>query len=55
MLIEKRYNSESQESLSQRILYEVSLFWFHFVFALQYLDCSYNEYPVKQTASESCL
>ena len=55
MFIEKMYNSESQESLSQRILCEVCLFWFHFVFAFQYLDCSYNEYPVKQTASESCL
>ena len=27
------------------------LFRFHFTFARQYLDCYYNEYPVKPTAS----
>ena len=37
--------------MSQQLLLKVSLFRFHFVPALQYLDCCCNEYPVKQTAS----
>ena len=50
MSIEKIYSEGSQKWLSQQLLFEVSLFWFHFVSALQYLDCYYNEYPVKHTA-----
>ena len=45
------YSNESHKSLSQQLLFEVSLFRFHFVSALQYLECCYNEYPVKQAAS----
>ena len=45
------YFNESRKSLSRQILFKVSLLWFHFVSTLQYLDCCYNEYPVKQTAS----
>ena len=40
-----------KKSLSQQPLFEVSLFRFNFVSALYYLDCYYNEYPVKQTTS----
>ena len=35
----------------QQHSFEVSLFRFHFVSALHYLDCYYNKHPVKQTAS----
>ena len=49
--IEKLYNNKSKKSLSQELLLEVSLFWFHFVSALQYLDRYYDEYTMKQTAS----
>ena len=49
MSIEKMYCNESRISLTQQLLFEVSLSRFHFVSALQYLE--YNEYPVKQTAS----
>ena len=45
------YCNESRKSPSQQILFEVSLFRFHFVSALQYLDCYYNEYTVNQTVS----
>ena len=38
-------------SVRQQILFKVSLFRFHFVFPLQYLDCYYDKNPVKQTAS----
>ena len=41
------YSSESQTSLSQQPLFEVSLFAFHIASALQYLDYCYGEYPVK--------
>ena len=50
MPIDKMYSNESRKSLSQQPLLEVSLFGFYFVSALQYLDCHYNEYPMKQTA-----
>ena len=43
------YSSQSQTSLSQQPLFEVSLFAFHIASALQYLDYCYGEYPVKQT------
>ena len=49
MSIEKMYYNESRKSLSQQLLFEVSVFRFHFVSALQYLDCYDNEYPVTQT------
>ena len=49
MFIEKIYCNEFQKSSSQQHLFDVSLFNFHFVSALQYLDCYYNEYLVKQT------
>ena len=45
--------NESGKSLSQQLLFEVSLFRFHFVSALQCLDYCYKEYQVKQTASLS--
>ena len=48
--VEKTYCNESQKSVSQQLLFDVSLFKFHFVSAFQYLDCYYNEYLVKQTA-----
>ena len=51
MPIEKMYSNESRKSWSQQHLFEVSLFQFYFVSEVQYLDCYYNEYPVKQTAS----
>ena len=41
------YCNESLKSLTQQLLFEVSLFKFHFVSALQYLYCYYNEYTVK--------
>ena len=44
------YCNEFWKSLSQQLLLEVSFFRFHFVSALQHLDCFYKEYPVKQTA-----
>ena len=28
-------------------MFEISLFWFHLAFALQYWNCYYNEYPSK--------
>ena len=45
------YYNEYRKSLNQQLLCKVSLFWFQFVSALQYLNCYYNEYSVKQTAS----
>ena len=51
MSIEKMRSNKSQKSLSQQLLFKVSLFQFDFVSAFQYLDCCYNEYPVKQTTS----
>ena len=51
MSIEKIYCNESRKSLILQILLEASSFRFHFVSALQYLDCCYNESLVKQTAS----
>ena len=51
MSIERMYSNEFQKSLSQQLLPEVSLFRFHFVSELQYLDRYFSEYPVKQTAS----
>ena len=33
-----------------KILFFCFFFWFHFVSARQYLDCYFNEYPVKKTA-----
>ena len=46
----KMYCNECWKPLSQKLLLEVSLFKFHFVATLQYLDRYYNKYPVKQTA-----
>ena len=51
MSTEKISFNKSRKLLSQQLLFKVSLFRFHFVPALQYLDCCCNEYPVKQTAS----
>ena len=51
MSIEKMRSNKSQKSLRQQLLFKVSLFQFAFVSAFQYLDCCYNEYPVKQTTS----
>ena len=39
MSIEKSYFSESQKSLSQQLLVVVSVFRFHFLSTLPYLDC----------------
>ena len=50
MSTEKISFNKSRKLLSQQLLFKVSLFRFHFVPALQYLDCCCNEYPVKQTA-----
>ena len=47
----KMYGNESQKLLSGKFLFEVSSFSFHFAFALQYLNCYYERYTVKQTAS----
>ena len=47
----KIYCSESRKSSSQQLLLEFSLFRFCFVSALLHLDCYYNEYSTKQTAS----
>ena len=44
------HSNESSKLLSQQRLLEISLLCFHFVSTLQYLDCYYNEYPLKQTA-----
>ena len=46
------YCYKSAKLLSQQPLFEVSLFRFHFVSAFQYLECYYNEYPVKHKASQ---
>ena len=51
MSIENMYCNESRKSMSPQLLFEVSLFSFHFVAALQYLDCFCNEHLVKETAS----
>ena len=51
MSTEKISFNKSRKLLSQQLLFKVSLFRFHFVPVLQYLDCCCNEYPVKQTAS----
>ena len=48
---EKMYSNKYQKSLSQQLLFEVPLFRFQFVSALYYLDCYYNAYLMKQTAS----
>ena len=48
--IEKAYCNESQKSVRQQLLFDVSLFKFHFVSAFQYLDCYYNECLAKQAA-----
>ena len=37
--------------MSGQLLFKVSLFRFCFVSVLQYLDCCYKQYPVKQAAS----
>ena len=37
------------ENLCQQLLFEVPIIRFHFVSALHYLECCYNEYQVKQT------
>ena len=49
MSIEKMYCNESKKSLSQQLLFQVSLFKSDFVSTLPYLDCHYYEYPVNQT------
>ena len=46
---EEMYCNESWKSLGPQLLFEVSLFRFHFVSILQYLDRYYNEYPLNQT------
>ena len=51
MSIEKCISINPENHLVDNFLFKVSLFRFHFVSALQYLDCRYNGYPVKQTAS----
>ena len=42
MSIEEMYCNKSQKLLSQQLSFEVSLFRFQFVSAVQYLDCYYN-------------
>ena len=44
------HSNESSKLLRQQRLFEISLLCFHFFSTLQYLDCYYNEYPLKQTA-----
>ena len=44
MSIEKPCYSDSQNSLRWQLLFEVYLFKFHLVSALQYLDCYCNKY-----------
>ena len=51
----KMYCNELLRSKSQQLLFKVSLFRFHFVSTIQYLNCYYNGYPMKQTASLSSL
>ena len=50
MSTKKMYFNDSQKSIGA-ILFEVSLFRIHFLSALQYLDCYYDKYLVKQTVS----
>ena len=50
MSIEKMFCNESQKSLSQLLLLQISLLGFHLVSTSQYLDSYYNKYPVNQTA-----
>ena len=51
MSIEKMYFNGSGKPLILQLLFKVSLSRFHFISALHYLGCHYNEYPVKQAAS----
>ena len=51
MSIGKQYCSEFQKLSSQKLLFKVSLFRFYFVSAFWYLNCDYNQYPVKQAPS----
>ena len=48
MSTERIYCNESRNSLSQQLLFKISLRRFHFTSALQYFY--FNEYSVKQTA-----
>ena len=48
--IEKMYRNESRKSLSLQLLFKVSLFRFHFVSQLQYLDYYCNKCPMKTAA-----
>ena len=51
----KMYCNEPRRSVSQKLLFKVSLFRFHFVSTIQYLNYYYNGYPMNQTASLSSL
>ena len=48
MPIAKKYCNQSRKSMSQQLLFEVSLLMFHFASALQYLEGNCNEYLVEQ-------
>ena len=45
--LEKMYCNKSRKSLYQQLLFEVSLFRFHFASVLEYLGCFYKENTVK--------
>ena len=44
MSIGNMHRNKSQKSSSPQLVFEVSLFRFHFDSVLHYLDCYYNEY-----------
>ena len=48
MSIENICCYKSRKSLSQQLLLDTFLFRFHFVYALQYLNCSCSKYLVNQ-------
>ena len=50
MSVTEKYCNGSQKLSTQQLLFKGSLFMFHFVSALYYLDFYYIEYPVKQPA-----
>ena len=50
MSIEKMDYNESKKSMSQQLLFSVSLFMFLFGSANQYLDSDYNKYQMMKTA-----
>ena len=49
--IKKMYCNKYRKSSSQQLSFDFSLFTFYFLSALQYIDCYYNKYPMKQTTS----